>query len=198
MRTKPQAGTDPSNGWEKGAATFIKESRLSRVGVAQVEAWTQQLARGSTVLDLGCGPGVPRSDPLHARCIVYAIDAAPTLARAYQERFPTARVACEAAEASPLFGRHFDGVLGWGLLFLLPPEAQQQVIERVASALHRGGRFLFTAPAQACSWADLTTGRQSLSLGAGRYRELLEAAGLSLESETEDEGQNHYYDASKS
>jgi hypothetical protein len=41
------------------------------------------------------------------------------------------------------------------------------------------------------------TGLQSRSLGAEEYRRQLSAAGLSVTSEYEDEGQNHYFDASK-
>jgi hypothetical protein len=41
------------------------------------------------------------------------------------------------------------------------------------------------------------TGRLSVSLGAERYRRLLEAAGLVLIDEMEDEGDNHYYRAAR-
>ena len=188
------SGSDPSNGWEAVAPVFVRESRLSRVGVAIVTGWVNELPYGSALLDLGCGPGVPRSDPLHERGEVYAIDASPSLARAYQERFPAAHVACEAVEGSALFGRQFDGVLAWGLLFLLPDTLQQEVIRRVAGALKVGGRFLFTAPWQVGTWTDNSTGRESVSLGAATYLALLGAAGLALVREHEDEGQNHYYD----
>lgn len=102
---------DPSNGWETYAPTFIHEARQARVGIRVVTDWVNQLPAGSSLLDLGCGPGTSRSDPLHAAGIVFALDASPTLAHAYQQRFPTAHVVCEAAETSTLFGRQFDGVL---------------------------------------------------------------------------------------
>jgi SAM-dependent methyltransferase len=193
----PDIGADRSNGWEAVAPTFIREGRQSRVGVAVVTDWARQLPPGSDLLDLGCGPGVPRSEPLNARGVVYAIDASPSLARAYQERFPAAHVACESVEGSALFGRQFDGVLAWGLLFLLAGTVQQEVIRRVAGALKSGGRFLFTAPWQVSTWADNSTGRESVSLGAATYRALLAAEGLTLLREHEDEGENHYYDTIK-
>ncbi len=192
-----QPGSDPSNGWEAVAPVFIREGRSSRVGVGVVTSWVNRFPPGSTLLDLGCGPGVPRSEPLHARGSVFAIDASPSLARAYQERFPAALVACEAAEHSALFGRQFDGVLAWGLLFLLPGAGQQEVIRRVAAALKQGGSFLFTAPWQAGTWADNSTGRESVSLGDAAYRALLAAAGLTVVREHEDEGENHYYETLK-
>jgi hypothetical protein len=41
------------------------------------------------------------------------------------------------------------------------------------------------------------TGLESCSLGTGEYRRQLSAVGLSVISEYEDEGQNHYFDAVK-
>ena len=41
------------------------------------------------------------------------------------------------------------------------------------------------------------TGLESCSLGAGEYRRRLSAVGLSVTSEYEDEGQNHYFDAAR-
>jgi len=189
---------DASNGWEAVAPDFIREGRHSRVGVSVVTDWVMQLPTGCSLLDLGCGPGVPRSEPLHARGVVFAVDASPSLARAYQERFPSAQVSCEAAEESALFERKFEGVLAWGLLFLLPHETQREAIRRVGRALTSGGRFLFTAPWQVATWADNSTGRPSASLGRPAYQELLSSAGLTVIREHEDEGGNHYYEAIKS
>lgn len=188
---------DPSNGWEAVAPRFIQEGRNSRIGVTVVTDWVNQMPPGGALLDLGCGPGGPRSEPLHARGTVFAIDASPSLARAYQERFPAAQVTCEPAEESALFGRQFDGVLAWGLLFLLPAAAQEEIIRRVAGVLEPGGRFLFTAPRQEAAWADNSTGRLSISLGRDTYRALLDAAGLELVGEHVDEGENHYYETIK-
>jgi hypothetical protein len=96
-------------------------------------------------------------------------------------------------EASEFFDRTFDGVLAWGLLFLLEPVAQALVIEKVAAALNPGGRFLFTAPKEPLEWLDAMTGRQSQSLGAQTYARLLRDAGLTWVGEAQDEGGNHYY-----
>ena len=195
--TTASTSSDSSNGWEAVAPTFIREGRWSHVGEQVVANWVTQLSPGSTLLDLGCGPGVPRSEPLHARGSVFAIDAAPSLAQAYRERFPEAHVSCEAAEGSSLFGRKFDGVLAWGLMFLLPSAAQQEVITRVGQALNPGGRFLFTAPWQVATWLDNSTSRPSVSLGRAAYQDLLSNAGLTMVREHEDEGGNHYFEALK-
>jgi SAM-dependent methyltransferase len=125
---------------------------------------------------------------------VYAIDASPRVVAAFRQRFPDAHVACEPVEESPFFGRCYDGILAIGLMFLLQPDVQRAVIRRVAAALNRGGRFLFTAPTQAATWADAMTGLQSVSLGDQAYRGALADAGLAVVAEYFDEGENHYYD----
>lgn len=95
------------------------------------------------------------------------------------------------------FSRKFDGVIAWGLMFLMPGEIQAKVIQKASNALKTGGKLLFTAPYQKTDWKDIMTGHHSISLGAKKYRELLSASGLSLIEEFEDEGENHYYSAVK-
>lgn len=194
MTARFPPGVDRSNGWEAVADRLIAER--SRIGAETVRSWCRELPAGATVLDLGCGAGVPVSESLiDEGCRVYGIDASPTLVEAFRRRFPEVPVACEPAEESDFFGRSFDGVVAIGLIFLLSPEAQRQVIRRVATALNPRGRFLFTAPTQVATWTDLMTGRPSISLGDSAYRETLAEAGLEILGELVDEGENHYYDA---
>jgi hypothetical protein len=116
----------------------------------------------------------------------------------FRERFPGAHAECSAVEDSAFFQRAFDGVVAWGLLFLLPRDVQAVVIGKVARALRRGGKFLFTSPRGAVTWLDALTGRESVSLGIEEYRRILQHEGLALVGEQLDEGRNHYYFAMKS
>lgn len=196
MTPEHVARVDSSNGWEAVADQLI--ARRSRIGAATVQTWARALPTGATVLDLGCGSGVPIAETLmDDGFAVWGIDASPTLIAAYRTRFPAAPVACEAVEASEWFGRTFDGIVAIGLLFLLPPDVQRATIGRAAAALTPGGRFLFTAPARVCTWMDILTGRQSQSLGDAAYRQALADAGLTVIAEYVDEGENHYYDAER-
>jgi cyclopropane fatty-acyl-phospholipid synthase-like methyltransferase len=129
--------------------------------------------------------------------VIYGVDASPSLTTAFRRKFPHAQVACEAVEDSRFFGRTFDGIIAAGLMFLLPAEVQRDVIRKVALALNPGGRFLFTSPTQTCTWKDVLTGRQSLSLGVEEYKAVLSAVGLTPIAEYVDEGDNHYYSACK-
>ncbi|HET9713381.1 MAG TPA: class I SAM-dependent methyltransferase, partial [Pyrinomonadaceae bacterium] len=168
------------------------------VGVNTIKAWARTLPRGAVILDIGCGPGSPREAVLvEAGFAVHAIDASPSLLREFSNRFPNAKVLCEAVEESSFFGKTFDAVFAWGLIFLLPPETQCAVIHSVSNVLKSGGRFLFTAPTQTDTWNDLSTGRTSFSLGEQAYRSIMASARLTLVNEYVDEGENHYYDATK-
>ena len=77
------------------------------------------------------------------------------------------------------------------------PEDQRHLIERIVGILVPGGRLLFTSPPEPIIWNDAMTGLESRSLGAAEYRRHMSAVGLSVASEYEDEGQNHYFDAFK-
>jgi len=163
-----------------------------------VTDWSQKLPDRATVLDVGCGNGVPISQALIERGFnVYGVDASARMVAAFRASFPTVPVECAAVEDSDFFGRTFDGVVASGLFFLLDAEVQRRLIAKVAVVLPSGGRLLFTAPSQSCSWADAMTGRTSISLGYEAYRKALEAEGMSLVGTQLDEGENHYYFAQK-
>ena len=190
---------DGSNGYEGIASTYVA-GRGARplvgdaIGAATVRAWAQSFPAGATVLDLGSGPGEPSTRILlEAGLATYAIDASSAMVAVFRERFPRVPIEHNTVEGSEFFGRTFDGVLAWGLLFLLEPTVQAHVIEKVAGALNPGGRFLFTAPKEPIEWLDAMTGRQSQSLGAQTYDRLLRNAGLTLVAEAYDEGENNYY-----
>lgn len=186
---------DPSNGWE-AVATHLITRRDAHIGVATLREWAATLPFGSSVLDLGCGHGFPLSTTLAASGFeVYGIDASPTLVEEFRRRLPGTPVRCEAVQTSTFFERRFDAVIAVGLLFLLSPSEQEQLIHCVARGLNPQGRFLFTAPVQNAIWTDMLTGRESRSLGVQRYTRILRDAGLEPLEGFTDEGENHYYSA---
>lgn len=195
MPSRP--GTDVTD-YDDLAEAFIA-ARSTTIGVATVRTWARDLPAGGRVLDLGCGHGIPISRTLvEAGLVVHGVDTSPRLLEAFRENVP--RATAELADAATLEVEpgSFDGVVAWGLLFLLTPPEQGAVIRRAARALEPGGRLLLTAPTQAAEWTDSLTGRRSVSLGRERYRALLAGAGLVLTGEGDDEGGNHYWLATKS
>lgn len=192
---------DRSNGYERIAAEFLAgrgSPQSSGIGARHVRAWARRLKPGATVLELGCGSGLPITTVLVEEGLdVHAVDASPTLGAAFQRNFPGIPILCEPAESSHLFDRSFDAVLAWGLMFLLPTSAQEALLARMCEVLTKGGRLLFTSPPDPITWSDAMTGLRSQSLGRLEYVRLLVAAGITVELEYEDEGENHYYDGIK-
>jgi SAM-dependent methyltransferase len=163
-----------------------------------VRAWARTLPRGGTVIDIGCGSGLPITKVLLSEGLkVFGVDGSPSLVKAFRENLPDVPVACESIEESSFFDRTFDGVCSWGLMFLLPSETQRRLIQSMADILVPGGRLLFTSVADALVWTDAMTGLESRSLGAEEYRRLLSAVGFQVQREFEDAGHNHYFDAVK-
>jgi SAM-dependent methyltransferase len=192
---------DRSSGYEGVSAEFLARrgsGRSTGVGVNAVRQWARTLPRGAAVIDLGCGPGFPITEVLVAEGLtVFGVDAAPSFVQAFRRNLPDTPVVCEPVQESRFFDRTFDAVLAWGLMFLLSPEDQQRLIQRIAGILAPAGRLLFTSPAEPLVWNDAMTGLESSSPGAEEYRRQLAAVGLFVSSEYEDEGQNHYFDAFK-
>lgn len=190
---------DASNGYEPIAADFIAARTARNIGAATVHEWVRtHLKAPATVLDLGCGCGVPVTEILvEAGLEVFAVDASASMIAALQERFPQVQAECNTVEASTFFGQTFDAVVSWGLVFLLPESSQHLLIQKAAVALKRGGHLLFTAPTQSCAWLDAMTGLESISLGHESYIRSITEAGLTLAGELDDEGGNHYYHAIK-
>ena len=187
---------DKSNGYEACAETFIR-ARNARIGPDEVREWAREFAAGAEVLELACGHGVISQVLVDQGLQLYAIDASSRLLAAFHQRFPEVQAECVAAEDSNYFGRTFDGVIAWGLMFLLPEETQRMVLAKVAKALKPGGRFLFTAPYATVTWEDGLTGLESRSLGVEVYESLLRELEFDIEPGRTDAGENYYYFAKK-
>jgi SAM-dependent methyltransferase len=194
---------DRSNGYEAVSEEFLARRGNSRtrsiaIGVKEVRKWAKTLPRGSSVIDLGCGPGFPITVVLVEEGLqVFGVDAAPSFVAAFQRNLPGTPVVCESVLESRCFDRTFDAVLSIGMMFLLRAEEQHRLIRRFAEILAPGGRLLFTSSAKPAVWNDVMTGVESVSLGAEEYKKLLGTAGISVVEEYEDIGENHYFDAFK-
>src|SRR4030081_1537456 len=173
---------DRSNGYEAVSEEFLagrgSRSRSAGIGVKEVRKWAKTLPRGSSVIDLGCGPGFPITVVLVEEGLqVFGVDAAPSFVAAFQRNLPGTSVVCESVLESRCFDRTFDAVLSIGMMFLLKAEEQHRLIRRFAEILAPGGRLLFPSSANPAVWNDVMTGVESVSLGAEEYKKLLGIAG---------------------
>src|SRR5213078_1429422 len=96
--------TDASNGYEGVSAEFLAgrgRAPSTGIGARHVRDWARTLPRGATVIDLGCGSGLPITRALVSEGLnVYAIDASPSMVEAFRYNFPKTPVACESVEDS--------------------------------------------------------------------------------------------------
>ncbi|MEM1409464.1 MAG: class I SAM-dependent methyltransferase [Pseudomonadota bacterium] len=185
---------DASMGYDGIAEEFMAARSTS--GSTLVRAWAKSLPAGSSIVDVGAGFGEPLTSVLIAeRLSVYAVDASPTLVKAFRGRFPNIRITCETAEDSRFFDRSFNAALMVGLIFLLPQKRQEALIHRLSQILEPEGRLLFSAPQQICAWKDALTHRTSQSLGEEEYERLLQNTGFELLDTHMDEMGTHYYEA---
>ena len=188
---------DISSGWDAVAQDFMKYRSDS--GSTIVKEWCSRLAENPSILDIGCGHGLPLTPILlGANASIFAIDSSQNMVSAYRENFPEHPIAYEAAEDSRFFDRKFDGIMAIGLIFLLPEDRQKQLLEKMSRHLKPYGHILFSAPHQICEWKDIQTGRRSVSLGSDAYRDYLERLGLRIIGDGIDKGESYYLMAQKS
>jgi len=164
------------------------------IGPEITREWSLTLPRACSILDLGCGQGVPISEALIGEGFgVYGVDASAKMVGAFRRRFPEAHAQCASVEESDFFGRTFYGVVASGLMFLLSTDVQALLIHKVAGVLKSERKVsLYISPrilrvAGRADWARLNLTRITV------YGQILDAEGLSVVGERFDEGQNHYF-----
>lgn len=181
------------SGYEHVAEQFMA-MRNPRIGPSSVLEWSETLPPRCDILDLGCGHGLPIGKPLAERgFVLYGVDSSPTLLEAYQRNVNPAATECADLDEAAMFGRQFEAILLWGVLFLLPAEVQRRLVERIGRVLRSSGHCLITAPTEVLTWPDVPSGVESVALGRKEYLRLFTNAGLELERESSDIGGNHYY-----
>lgn len=185
-------------GYEKHALEFLKRRDTSLVGAKTAGQWARSLQPNSSVLEIGCGGGIPVTQTLvEAGLNVWAIDSSPTLVRAFRDRYPGIPVKCVSVLESDFFKRNYDAVISIGMIFLLNKEGQLKMLSRVAEIIRSGGHFLFTAPVEIGEWADAVTGQKCLTLGEEVYLTALRNSGFGEVRCYCDRGKNNYYEVKK-
>ena len=181
-------------------AAWYVATRHPEVGVPDLASFIRKLPPGSSVLDLGCGDGIPISRFLVQEGFdIVALDSSPEMIARYRANVPGVPARCERAEVADFPTGSFDAVIAWGVLFHLSEAEQRDVIENVADWLRPGGRFLFTSgEAKGTTEGNMNgVAFPYTSLGVGGYRDITESAGMHLEANYHDEWDNYVYIAEK-
>ena len=79
---------EESSGHEAIASQFLRP-RSSVIGAQEVKNWARTLPRGYSVIDPGCGSGLPITSVSADESLnVYAVDAAPSLVDEFLRNLP--------------------------------------------------------------------------------------------------------------
>jgi SAM-dependent methyltransferase len=181
---------------------YAADRQHSTVGLAELNDMLSRLPTGASVLDVGCGTGKPITEAilLHPSSFqVFGVDSSEKMLEEFRINFPNIPVQCSQVQDFDYFGRTFDAVVSWGMMFYLSPEEQRRVILKIASHLAPQRFFLFTSGNESDTRLGTMYGEELryFSMSSEEYQKTLEAGGCMLLKEHFDSGENYYYLAQK-
>ena len=127
-------------------ADWYWTDRGRTVGVAEALAVAATLPAGSSILDLGCGNGVPITEALvTAGHSVVGLDTSTGMLARFRVNLPGTPVVRGDVRHCPFADGSFDAAVSWGMMFHLPRTDQAAAFASVSRVLKPGASFLFTA-----------------------------------------------------
>jgi SAM-dependent methyltransferase len=110
---------------------------------------TDRLAPGSTLVDLGCGPGDPATRLLSERHLVVGVDLSAVQLKIARQLAPQALLVRADISRFAIRPAALDGVASFYALGHLPPDRHRPLLEAVARWLRPGGVLVTSAPLSA-------------------------------------------------
>lgn len=159
---------------ERGDRLVLEKNWLDR--------FTALLPEAATVLDLGCGSGMPIAGHLIERgCRVTGVDSSPAMIGRCARRFPGHEwLVGDMRTSAP--DRTFHGILAWDSFFHLAPDDQRRMFPVFGTRAAAGAALMFTSGPT----ADVRIGTYHgeplyhASLDSDEYRELLHVNGFEV------------------
>lgn len=177
-------------------ADWYVAARNPEVGIADLDDFADALPPDATVLDVGCGDGIPITQRLVRRGFdVVGLDSSAEMIARYRANFPDVPAQCGRVEDAAFRAGAFDAVVAWGVLFHLTEADQKDVIGKIGGWLKPGGRFLFTSG----DVDGVTEGEMDgvtfryVSLGRSGYRDAIKEAEMRLDDAHRDAWDNCVY-----
>ena len=130
-----------------------------------------------TVLDIGCGSGIPIASELTLRGFrVTGVDSTSTMLSMFQNNVPQASAHLSDMRELSL-NQRFAGLLAWDSFFHLCPDDQRAMFSRFADHALPGGSLMFTSGTAEGDAIGELEGEPLYhgSLSSSEYRSLLEA-----------------------
>lgn len=118
----------------------------SRVGEThpELERLLKRLDDGSSVLDIGCGAGVPVTQLLAKRFVVTGVDVSKEMLRLARANAPNANFVRADITSVEFDESSFDAVVAFFSLFHIPREDHARLFRRIRDWLKPGGYLMCT------------------------------------------------------
>jgi ubiquinone/menaquinone biosynthesis C-methylase UbiE len=183
-------------------AEWYASERDDQTGVREATALASLIPRGSRVLDIGCGNGIPITRALLGRGhTLVGLDSSSAMLRCFRDNCPETPAILGIAQSCPFADCIFDAAVAWGIMFHLNPEDQARAIASISRVLKSRAPFLFTSGE--VDGFDGKVGTMNgvvfryFSYSIHNYRRILRDHGFTLLSVHADGGNNTYYLARK-
>ncbi len=110
----------------------------------EIERIIETISPGDTVLDIGCGAGVPVTSALARVCSVVGVDISPVQIEQARRNVPQATFHIGDIMTMEFAPQTFDAIVSFYSLFHLPREEHRPLLERIALWLRPHGHLLAT------------------------------------------------------
>jgi len=183
-------------------AEWYASERVDQTGVPEATALASSIPRGSLVLDIGCGNGIPITRALLSEGHrVIGLDSSSAMLAQFKRNCSETFAIRGIVESCPFADGVFDAAVAWGVMFHLNPENAIRAIANISRTLKDGAPFLFTSGDEDGFHAK--EGRMNgvtfryFSYSPQSYRRILGDHSFTLLNVHADSGNNTYYLAKK-
>jgi len=171
--------------YDRIVEAYLAQRRADTADVELLRHLVERLAPGSSVLDAGCGAGVPVARRLSENFHVTGVDFSPAQIARARSLVPNAQFLCADLRTLEFPDAHFDAICSYYAIIHIPRDDHAALLARLARFLKPGGLALLCLGTQ-----DLPYDHTDDYLGApmvwshfdaATNRSLVEASGLRIE-----------------
>ena len=135
-------------GYNAIVAKYLASRSTDSEDIQLLDELVQRLPRGATVLDAGCGAGVPVTRTLSQFFAVTGVDFAEEQIRLARSLVPQAQFLCQDLTEFALPGESFDAVCSYYAIIHIPREEHEPLLRNFYRMLKPGGLALLCLGAE--------------------------------------------------
>ena len=174
------------DGYNKCAQAYVA-SRRDEAG-PELSLLIDRLPSNATMLDIGCGGGIPVCQDLARHGSVIGIDISAEMIALAERNVPTGEFRCEDIMTAELGEDSFDAVTSFYAIFHLPKHEHEELRRRIHAWLKPRGHLMITlslddeAPYTEDDFLGVTM--YWSNFGISQYREMRARLGFTIVEET--------------